>query len=484
MPCQKAALIVMQITRSLPTIFRHSQDTYASLESDIFPNPRKRLNKLLLLAVIISAINLCIWTIWHMVTMLDDTRQLYRVFEQLKQSDREVPIKASNFIYKISNEPLSGDIKEIALQFRIYKRLRTMRESLQDQKKTTVLLEAMTRKLFPWYKSVDLVKEEPVSKAMHQRGIVICTGQRHFSFAVHAIKSIRLWNCSLPIEIFFTGEADLSLEARELFNGMEGVRTVNIEDVVHNNLLDLQGWDVKPFAILGSSFREVILMDADVIFTQNPKVLFHKDEYERDGALFFLDRSFRDRPIDYAQWFHDIIPMPHSDHLKASLMYQGASNHEQESGVVVIDKSRRIYGLLATCLLNSPKEREEIHKKTHGEKETFWLGFEIAEEPYEFYEKQAGLIGVAPEGWDTKSVRMCGHLAHFDKESHLLWFNDAIVANKHRNLIPGNFTHYVNVGKWKGLCKQSPRVKLIPEEQKIMIEKMKELWQVNPLLKM
>lgn len=471
----------MQTSRSVLSTVRYSQSLDASIDSASIPSPRRRLARLGTLVAALGATLLCTWACCYMISMMDDHRQLQYAYEMLTRSDRELPARIVDYINDIAAEPLSGSIQEMALHLRIYKRLRTAKSTWHDQASATMLLQALTKKLFSWYQSVDLMTEEPVDKAKEQRGIVICTGQKHFAFAVHAIKSIRLWNCTLPIEVFYTGEIDLKPEARALLDAMEGVRTVNIESVIHNHLLYLEGWDAKPFALLGSSFKEVILMDADVIYMQNPETLFDREEYERDGALFFIDRIFKTCNINYVEWFQRIIPGPHSSRLQQSHMYRGETNYEQESGVVVIDKGRRLYGLLAACLLNAPKERSEIHSRTHGEKETFWLGFEIAEEPYEFYEKQAGLIGQAPTGWDQKTVLMCGHLAHFDKESRLLWFNDAIVADKNRNLVPGNFTHYVSAGPWSGLCKRSSRIKPVSDAQRQMLEQMKALWVTDPL---
>lgn len=96
----------------------------------------------------------------------------------------------------------------------------------------------------------------------------------------------------------------------------------------------LAGWAVKPFAILLSSFREVIFIDADSLFFKNPEVLFADPEYQETGALFFHDRITQ--PRSRKQWLQDIMPKPIPKMAMESRFWTGISGHMQESGVVVV----------------------------------------------------------------------------------------------------------------------------------------------------
>lgn len=120
--------------------------------------------------------------------------------------------------------------------------------------------------LFPW-----LMKYENLNKLVdsfrHPRGIAISTGNRLMKATVHTVKLMRYFNCTLPIEVFYGGETDLSSQNVARLNSLEGVHAIDATQLFNNSLLQLRGWDFKPFAILGSSFREVLLMDADALFT-------------------------------------------------------------------------------------------------------------------------------------------------------------------------------------------------------------------------
>jgi hypothetical protein len=96
----------------------------------------------------------------------------------------------------------------------------------------------------------------------------------------------------------------------------------------------LAGWAAKPFAILLSSFREVIFIDADSLFFRNPAKLFDDPDYVETGALFFRDRTIM--PESKRRWLLRVLPRPIPKLAKESTWWTGTSGHHQESGVVVV----------------------------------------------------------------------------------------------------------------------------------------------------
>ena len=48
---------------------------------------------------------------------------------------------------------------------------------------------------------------------------------------------------------------------------------------------DLQGFQLKPFALAESMFEEVMLVDADVIFLQPPDILWSNASYQATGTM-------------------------------------------------------------------------------------------------------------------------------------------------------------------------------------------------------
>lgn len=125
-----------------------------------------------------------------------------------------------------------------------------------------------------------------------------------------------------------------------------------------------------------------------------------------------------------------------SSFTRISRMFRRKTSHEQESGVVLINKKTRFLGLMGTCKMNGKWERDLVsYKLFHGDKETFWIGFEMVQEPYVFMRNYGGAIGeLRPD--NEKSV--CGAQLHQDYRGRPLWWNGGLYRNKnsgvYRNL--------------------------------------------------
>ncbi|KAI9242431.1 MAG: mannosyltransferase putative-domain-containing protein [Podila humilis] len=294
----------------------------------------------------------------------------------------------------------------------------------------------MEQQNFPWVHkhhntTYDLYRESRNGG----RGIVMCVGNYHTKYARTVIKTLRdVLKSSLPIEIYYTGEPDLSPENRAWFEKFDDVKTIDITTLIDNNLLVLEGWAVKPFAMLVSRFSEIILMDSDAYFLQDPAVMFEDEGYKETGTVYFYDRTlFPGTGGDKKQWLESFLPTM-SNHPAKTRWFRLKGDHEQESGVVVFDKRRLFLGLLAICKLNDLHERQQVtYKKTWGDKETFWIALEMIQEPYSFVKYGGGAIGndstirhnVAP-----KLDRVCGNQLHFDFRGQPLWWNSGVVRDK------------------------------------------------------
>lgn len=186
------------------------------------------------------------------------------------------------------------------------------------------------------------------------KGIVICGGGiTYYTCAWIAIKMLRKKKCTLPIELWYIGKElniELIAELKKL-----NVRCVNSLDFDNNNF---NGYALKPFSIIYSSFEEVIFLDADNICLKNIENLFEMNEYKETGAIFWPDywKTAPDNPM----W--EIMGVNYTD------------MPEQESGQMVINK-KTCWKPLNLCLYLN--QRKNIYYKfIHGDKDTFrfsWL---------------------------------------------------------------------------------------------------------------
>jgi alpha 1,3-mannosyltransferase len=166
---------------------------------------------------------------------------------------------------------------------------------------------------------------------------------------------------------------------------------------------ELKGWASKAFALLMSSFREVIYLDADALFFVNPEDLFDDPGYVETGALFFRDRIYS--PSSRKQWLKDMLPKPISKKAQTSRYWTGESREQQESGCLVVDKWRHFVAMLTVTRMNGPDRDDNsktgakgVYSLFYGDKETFWLGWELAgDTDYWFNEGAVGNMGVVSE---------------------------------------------------------------------------------------
>ena len=183
-------------------------------------------------------------------------------------------------------------------------------------------------------------------------------GDNQATYLLTSIQAFRNLGCTLPIEIMYLGDGDLSEDYRQKLEDLPDVITRDMSQMINDEGWRVTGWASKPFAMLMSSFREVIFIDADSLFFENPAVLFDEPGYVETGALFFRDR--RILPESKKRWLQAILPTPISSLVKQSYMWTGESGHYQESGVVVVDKWKHFVAMLLATRLNGP-DRDGDH---------------------------------------------------------------------------------------------------------------------------
>lgn len=235
------------------------------------------------------------------------------------------------------------------------------------------------------------------------RGIVMSAGNRHIQHILTSIKSMRQLGCNLPIEIMYLGQADLTDIARSELETLPGVLTRNMKAMINDKGWALRGWSGKSHAILLSSFREVLYVDADALWLQNPAFLFDETAYLNTGALFFYDQNTPPKSQSRRQWLQEVLPKPLSTHVTISRLWTGQSSRMQDSGVIVVDKWQHFMAILFVTRMNGPDRdgnREKgivgTYDMINSDKETFWLGFEaVGDTEYAFYEGEAANMGVA-----------------------------------------------------------------------------------------
>lgn len=198
-----------------------------------------------------------------------------------------------------------------------------------------------------------------------RRGIVICAGNiRYFTCAWVCINMLRQLGCTLPIELWHRGPAELDHRMRQLVEPLD-VRCIDALTVAREHpVRRLNGWGLKAFALVHSSFGQVLFLDADNVPVRDPTYLFDTIAYHESGAIFWPDfgRTHESAPV----WHSCGIPEPKTP--------------EFESGQIVVDR-RRCWRALRLALWFNEHD-DFYYRYVYGDKETFHLAFKKLGMPF------------------------------------------------------------------------------------------------------
>ena len=215
------------------------------------------------------------------------------------------------------------------------------------------------------------------AEATPSRGIVIGGGGwRFFPSLYVTIRMIRRTGCALPIQVWYLGnrgEFDPRFAAALEPFGVEWIDADAEARKAGRGRRILGGWELKPFAIAYSPFREVFFLDADAYPTRNLETFFDDPRTRATGAVFWPDQ----KPLQAGQFSRfGIAPR---------------NEPSFESGQLYVDKLRHWPALCTTIFLNDYSDY--VYRHIYGDKDTFHLAWRKLDHEY-------ALPSDSP-GWNT-----------------------------------------------------------------------------------
>jgi ADP-heptose:LPS heptosyltransferase len=198
------------------------------------------------------------------------------------------------------------------------------------------------------------------------RGIVMCVGTaRCFTSAWVNINILRHEHrCALPIEAWYFGAEEMNTTMVGLLEQLD-VRVMD-GTAYAEKLPEYfeRGYALKVTAVLHSSFREVLFMDADNTPVKDPAFLFSSAEYLATGALFWPNIMITDP--NSRIW--EILDIPYVSEL------------EFESGQMALDKTRCWNALMAVWHLT--QHFPFYYRHVFGDPETFHMCWRKLQQAY------------------------------------------------------------------------------------------------------
>ena len=232
----------------------------------------------------------------------------------------------------------------------------------------------------------------PCPGAYNGKGIIICAGGKsYFTNAWVCINMLRGLNSRIPVQLWHLGPREIDDTMRSL------VKKFNVECVDALRLREefpcriLNGWELKPYSIVYSPFKEVLLLDADNLPLIDPELLFECKEYQTTGAVFWPDYG---RLTRWSEIWR-ICGVRFRD------------EPEFETGQILVHKEKCWRALLLTLWYNAFSDF--YYQYVLGDKETFHMAFRKLKQPYEMPHREIESLGSTMCQHDFQGNRIFQH---------------------------------------------------------------------------
>lgn len=214
------------------------------------------------------------------------------------------------------------------------------------------------------------------------KGVVMCAGGRYLGEAFASITMLRASGSKLPVCIVHAGPEEVEEVHRHIFRKAFG-DSVFFKDATTFDLgvrpHKLQGFEIKPYALLLSPFQHTLLLDADCSTVgPDPASLFKEHAYREYGNIFWPDFAVSNELV--RPWM-----------IGTYVKTQVSSGFETESGQIVVNVQRCIRGLVYSWLLN--KHSDVFYSCYYGDKDLFRIGWLMAGLPFYQVPWSPGLVG-------------------------------------------------------------------------------------------
>ncbi|EGZ30433.1 hypothetical protein PHYSODRAFT_264037 [Phytophthora sojae] len=299
---------------------------------------------------------------------------------------------------------------------------------------------AATTNRLNWNKNTAFKPVETTTALSRDKGIIMCMHNGAVPMGLSLVKELRCLGNQELIQVYHCFPEEMSDQSvTMLLQADDNLEIVDVcQDLVKRGLLSedkakqFRSWWVKPLAMYHTDIKEVLLLDIDDIFMRDPAVLRMTEGYQRTGTNFFYDRVLSSseffnqnvnngtqylqqllNDFDYAKFGLPPGASP-SAHLnpETSFAWKRQTSHEQDSSLVAIDKSRA--GQAINVLFFLITEQRFIREFSYGDKESFWLAFELAKQEYFFSPWGVGDISSSTNQDMVKhSDSLCGSIVQY-----------------------------------------------------------------------
>lgn len=212
------------------------------------------------------------------------------------------------------------------------------------------------------------------------KGVIICAGDSHFFSAILCVENLLKYNKNIQIEWYYCGSELLSFQKSFILNKYaNNIRLIDCMTILPSwfphkiEVKNIKGYMIKPFAIMMSQFREILLLDADITPLMNVEELFDNPDYIKYGNVFWADMTFSTPEVNKR-----MLPFGTNIYEYFGIKSPYDYGYElSESGQILINREKCWYQICMSYYLNYCSD--VYYKLFFGDKDLYFLAFTFIE---------------------------------------------------------------------------------------------------------
>ncbi|CAL5870793.1 uncharacterized protein PFLUO_LOCUS5033 [Penicillium psychrofluorescens] len=222
-----------------------------------------------------------------------------------------------------------------------------------------------------------------------KRGLVSTAGENYLPVFLSSLRMLRRAGSTLPVEVYMKDSSEYEKKICDDVLPKLGARCMVLADVVGSDVIE--HYQLKIFAVLFSSFEEIVWMDADCFPLGKPEDLLTSEPFISSGLVTWPDfwRSSAS-PFYYKISRQEAPPM--------------TARQSSETGAFLVSKRTHFLSMLLAAYYNfyGPSHYFRLLSQGgpgEGDKETFIQAASAMGEPFYTVSERVGAIGHnKPEG--------------------------------------------------------------------------------------
>ncbi|KAI4722795.1 nucleotide-diphospho-sugar transferase [Aureobasidium sp. EXF-10727] len=221
-------------------------------------------------------------------------------------------------------------------------------------------------------------------------GIVSAASGKYLPVFVISLRMLRRTGSQLPVELFVDTEAELASYTCQTLLPSMNAHCLRLEDRLGRWAKYLASFQVKVFAILASSFENVLFLDADAFVAKDPSHVFTREPFSSTGLVTWPDFW----ASSASSHLYEITnqPVPAMNALAST-----------ESGQLLVSKSSHALTLLMAAYYNyyGPDMYYPLMSQGgpgEGDKDSFVLAARVANASFHQVKKCVDTIGYYEHG--------------------------------------------------------------------------------------